>query len=258
MGDRSITIFRCKDSRGNYDYSPQCYLHSLGYDTLNIIKRAKLRGSAPSYSAARFIAQCCEESPGNLGVGVFDSPDKTATYWLDAFTEKRSVENICSYLSHGNNGVFLVDLNSRDIFQFSNFFEGDSDKEAGKARFKLVGRLEDVHYKDDMGIYAQKNLKSAVLDAYEYDPATEVLILTFKTGAKYKYESVPRQIVIDMTYQTSYGKYVNARIKPAYKGVKIEDKKAENQEIDYLKEYAATLAGNLKSLKAAIEKLEAK
>ena len=224
MGDRSITIIRKKDSHGEYEYSPQCYLHSLGYDTVNIILRSNLRGSDVSYSFARFVGQCCKEGPGNLGVGVWESPDKTTTGWLDTHNEKKSIENIVSYLSPGNNGVFLVDLDSREIHQFSDYFEGDSDKDSsGNPRRKLVGKLSDIHYLDDIGVYESRCIGSSMIKSYEYNPDKEILILTFNNDMSYKYVSVPREIFLKFQHAQSYGKFFNEFIKGIYKSEKMEE-----------------------------------
>ena len=272
MGDRVNVTFRTGTSYKDYEYSPVVYLHWQGGNAVNILMRSPLRGSDVGYSCARFIGQACSEAPGNLSVGVYDAPDATVQRWFNAGNDEKAIRNIIDE-GPGNNGHILVDLTSRDIFQYNDYFDGDTKQQEGKPRRELVGKLQDVHYKDDAGVYAQKNLNSSMLDAYNYDVSTQELTLTYKTGAKYKYFNVPRQIVIDMQFALSYGRYVNEHLKPAFKAEKIEDsimekvekeKEAKKKEITSLpldliielKQFAEVTAANSAYIKTLIAKIE--
>ena len=117
----------------------------------------------------------------------------------------------------------MVDLVSREIFQFYEFFVGDSDRESGKPRRKLVGKLSDIHYIDDMGVYKSRHTRSSMIKSYEYNPDKEILVLTFNNDMSYKYASVTRELFLKFQNAQSLGKFFNEFIKGIYKSEKMEE-----------------------------------
>ena len=115
------------------------------------------------------------------------------------------------------------------------------------------------------------DVKSSMISAYKYNPNTEILTLTFRTGVSYKYLDVPRDIMNKFQHADSYGKFINTYVKPAFKGEKIEDgmpekvgkKKEAREEITSLpldlvielKQFAEANAASAAAVKTYIDTL---
>lgn len=110
MGDRAVVIFH--DDGG--EMSPCAYLHSHGSRVEALLRSAlpRMRTGDASYSCARFIGECAMNIGGNLGLGVFNSPETIA--------EVREKE-----FSHGDAGVFLVSVVSWSVIALNGYGFGD-------------------------------------------------------------------------------------------------------------------------------------
>lgn len=97
MGNRAIVVFRDADS-----FSPQVYLHWHGHAVPNLLatwwQHMEGRRGDLAYGAARFVGICHEAIVGNMSLGIFPLPESKVTR-----EELRA-------LSHGDAGVFLVDV----------------------------------------------------------------------------------------------------------------------------------------------------
>ncbi|MDK3075488.1 hypothetical protein QO034_20645 [Sedimentitalea sp. JM2-8] len=102
MGDRALVLFKNQDT-----VSPTVYLHWKGSDVpLFIFQLGKLmadRKNDVSYAAARFIGLAHETIPGNLSLGVMETPVELREAVLG-----NDVEVIADF-SHGDFGVVVVD-----------------------------------------------------------------------------------------------------------------------------------------------------
>ena len=103
MGDRAIVVFK-----GDDEISPAIYLHWHGTNVGEwIAELAKLMGDRKGdvgYAAARFCGICHSHIDGNLSVGLIDDG-------------KRFVDDPKG-MSHGDNGVFIVDCRDFTFKQF--------------------------------------------------------------------------------------------------------------------------------------------
>lgn len=98
MGDRALVVFRSADKT---IVSPTVYLHWSGHAVPELIEKLAVlmndrRDDVP-YACARFIGLCHEHIPGNLSLGVSETP-------LDVYETD-------SY-SHGDAGVVVVDAST--------------------------------------------------------------------------------------------------------------------------------------------------
>jgi len=106
MGDRALVVFH-DDS----EVSPTVYLHWSGGHVQNMLEAAlpRMRKGDVSYSCARFIGVCNEWLSGrNTGFGVFNSPGTLDECKADGY-------------SHGDAGVFLVDVNTWRVEAFNGY-----------------------------------------------------------------------------------------------------------------------------------------
>jgi hypothetical protein len=62
-----------------------------------------------------------------------------------------------------------------------------------------------------------KQLKSSRIKSVEYKDSTEVLIVEFVKGGKYKYYAVPEKIYEELIVSESPGRYFDGLIKPNYR-----------------------------------------
>jgi hypothetical protein len=102
MGDRALILFKNQDT-----VSPTVYLHWNGSDVPLFICRLSIlmadRRNDPSYAAARFIGLAHEDIPGNLSLGVMETPEELRQAVLD------NDANVIADFSHGDSGVVVVD-----------------------------------------------------------------------------------------------------------------------------------------------------
>lgn len=105
MGDRAIVVFRDADS-----VSPGVYLHWDGYRAYDLLRAAapRMRKGDAGYSAARFAGVCHEHIAGNLSLGLLPPPRGTTPDLLADY-------------SHGDAGVFLVDVDTGDITCYGGY-----------------------------------------------------------------------------------------------------------------------------------------
>lgn len=101
MGDRAVVVFT--DDEGE-TYSPGVYLHWNGGQVPDLLKKAlpRMRTGDAGYSAARFCGVAHENIEGALSLGLVDAPERDAG----------SKEFPWAEYSHGDAGVFLVDVNT--------------------------------------------------------------------------------------------------------------------------------------------------
>ena len=117
-------------------------------------------------------------------------------------------------------------------------------------------------------IAAEANVNSSMISAYKYNSDTKTLILTFRTGMRYKYLDVPRDIMIKFQHADSYGKFINEKIKPHFKGERVdgdvkEKKEAAPQKVETLpldlvielKQFAEANAASAAAIKTYIDAL---
>lgn len=100
MGDHALVAFK-----SGSDVSPVVYLHWAGHNVADWIKEAAplLRRGDDSYAAARFCGFCHDKMPNRTtGLGLLAPLDAEALANLES-------------ASHGDAGVFLVDLVSGDV-----------------------------------------------------------------------------------------------------------------------------------------------
>jgi hypothetical protein len=109
MGDRAIVVFTSGEGE-KADYSPGVYVHWSGSAIPEMLKKAapSLRKGDPSYAAARFCGFCHTMLEGSLGLGLFDAP-----------TKEDIADNFQDY-SHGDNGVFIVDIDTGKVVIHDN------------------------------------------------------------------------------------------------------------------------------------------
>lgn len=61
-----------------------------------------------------------------------------------------------------------------------------------------------------------KPLQSSNLAGYDYDPETQALTITFRSGRTYSYGSVPQDVADGLGEASSPGQYFNRHIKDNY------------------------------------------
>lgn len=102
MGDRALVVFKNQDT-----VSPTVYLHWNGSDVPLFIFQLGLlmadRRNDVSYAAARFIGLAHEAIPGNLSLGVRETPDELRQAVIDGDVD------LIEDFSHGDAGVVVVD-----------------------------------------------------------------------------------------------------------------------------------------------------
>jgi lysyl-tRNA synthetase class 2 len=67
-------------------------------------------------------------------------------------------------------------------------------------------------------------MPSTVIRRFDYDPAEQVLIVTFTTGRVYRYVAVPPDVAERFRGAFAKGRYFNARIRDNYEFTEIEPK----------------------------------
>jgi hypothetical protein len=67
---------------------------------------------------------------------------------------------------------------------------------------------------------------SSVLLAVDYEPATETLHVTFRSGAAYSYFHVPRAVYDALLGAPSKGRFFNAEIAPRFPFARAVPKRA--------------------------------
>lgn len=107
MGDRAIVVFRDGD-----DFSPCVYLHWNGMEVPKWLENAvpRMRNGEVGYSAARFCGVCHEKIDGNCALGILPPPKDMQEATSDDF-------------SHGDAGVFIVDVNTWEVRNYNGYGE---------------------------------------------------------------------------------------------------------------------------------------
>ena len=109
MGNRAVIIFHNED---NTEYSPQIYVHWAPANLPDLFKQLTLlmtdRTNDPSYAAARFTGILHNALPGNLSLGLFNLPED--------FQDEAAY--ISTRISHGDEGVFLINTSNFSIRRF--------------------------------------------------------------------------------------------------------------------------------------------
>ncbi len=118
MGDRALIIFR-----DDHDISPTVYLHWEGHAVPDLIEQLSVlmtgRTGDASYAAARFIGLAHEYRPGNVSLGVFETPDEIR----QAIVDDR-LEALEAY-SHGDAGAVLVSTDDFSWHAFGGYLENE-------------------------------------------------------------------------------------------------------------------------------------
>ena len=118
MGQRALVIFvnnktNNEQIKTRWNISPVVYLHWDGDNVMKWIPDLEeLMGDRKGdveYACARFIGIAHEKIDGNLSLGVWNS-DPEMKQW----TEKQWAE-----YSHGDSGIFWVDVNDFTVFNLS-------------------------------------------------------------------------------------------------------------------------------------------
>lgn len=111
MGDRAV--FVCHRSRSKF--SPAVYVHWQGHAAKSLLESAapRMRTGDTSYSAARLCGVIHEQSDGNCGLGLLGPP----TDWTRATSRA---------FSHGDAGVFLIDVDTGLVECFNGYGFDDS------------------------------------------------------------------------------------------------------------------------------------
>lgn len=63
-------------------------------------------------------------------------------------------------------------------------------------------------------------VKSSTINGFSYDPSTQHLEVTFKSGETYSYHNVPAEKYLGWCESESYGKYFHQNIRNQYTTVK--------------------------------------
>ncbi len=111
MGNRAVVVFH--DGK---EFSPCVYLHWGGSEVPTLLAElwalmAGRRGDL-SYSAARFIGVAHAKIPGNLSLGIWNSPVSEPPGDLPKQWREHS---------HGDAGVFVVDCRSGDVVRVGGY-----------------------------------------------------------------------------------------------------------------------------------------
>ena len=108
MGERALVLFR-----GGDRYSPSTYLHWHGHLVGELLADAapSMRHGDESYCCARFVGHCHEQIEGGLSLGVFNTPEDGRPS------------------SHGNAGVFIVDVNTGEVETYGGYGFGSETPE---------------------------------------------------------------------------------------------------------------------------------
>jgi len=65
------------------------------------------------------------------------------------------------------------------------------------------------------------DLNSTHLKSADYDDDSETLLIEFRSGGKYEYEGVPRDVYDGLIDSPTPGDYFRKRIKPEYRGERV-------------------------------------
>jgi hypothetical protein len=123
MGDRVLVTFKktWEDVKGKpvVQYSPALYCHSEGDQMSKHIKAygPNMRKGDTCYSLGRFVGYMHNVTGGDkaqYGLGVLPGPSKA------------DVKNNFKSYSHGDGGVFVVDVDTGDVENFDGY---EADKE---------------------------------------------------------------------------------------------------------------------------------
>lgn len=107
MGNRALVVFKKLYTEHVTEpmlyYSPAVYVHWHGGQIREWLEEAapQLRKGDPGYAAARFCGFCHQKIPGLLSLGLFNGPSPGKEDWPE--------------YSHGDEGVFLVDVDSGEV-----------------------------------------------------------------------------------------------------------------------------------------------
>ncbi len=66
-------------------------------------------------------------------------------------------------------------------------------------------------------------IKSSTIDAYDYDPASQVMTVQFKSGGTYTYHGVPPEAHADFLAADSKGSFLQRHIRGRYDHKKVTD-----------------------------------
>ena len=108
MGDRALVVFTDRDES---EFSPAAYLHwGGGAAVVEMLQKAvpRMRNGDVGYSCARFIGVCHEDMDGNCSLGCFNGPKDLAKAKSKDF-------------SHGDAGVFLVNVGTWEVKSFNGY-----------------------------------------------------------------------------------------------------------------------------------------
>lgn len=161
MGDRAVIVFKSAD-----DLSPAVYLHSKGSQVQYLLEEAlpTMRTADVDYSCARFIGVCHDNMRGNHGLGVFNTPellltaeeaqalddehgagtqerDNAMRKLMDDYRQ-RAIKHIKSDdYSHGDAGVFLVDVDTWLVECYNGYGLEDGEGHCSKEPLQLNAEL---------------------------------------------------------------------------------------------------------------------
>lgn len=136
MGDRALVIFANDQGQS---VSPTVYLHWSGSAVPDLIEKLSVvmgtRKGDVSYACARFAAIACDDNPGNLSVGVLQTPQEVtiAASYIASFPDAAggvALDNSRKVLrkySHGDAGVILVNVSDFTWQAFGGYLAENID-----------------------------------------------------------------------------------------------------------------------------------
>lgn len=117
MGQRALVVFvnnKITEKKITFNMSPTIYLHWDGDNVMKWIPDLEElmsdRKGDVEYAAARFIGIAHERIHGNLSLGVWNNDSEEMKNWDESDWAK---------YSHGDNGVFWVDVTDFTVFNLS-------------------------------------------------------------------------------------------------------------------------------------------
>ncbi|MDQ1281603.1 MAG: hypothetical protein QG670_2868 [Thermoproteota archaeon] len=235
MGNRSITYF----TDGKY-FSPGIYTQWNGGRIGFYLKNAMLRSGSVEGSAARFIAECCKQMPGNLSVYLYGDPSLKIQKALLNLDSQKNLNTLYED-GPGDNGTYRVMCEqdgSFTIHQISKYFEGRKTRKhfntleaptpeyTDKVECRFVTTLPAR--KDSDGIHARKlpkqEVKSTLIKSIAVSSKGN-LIINFHSNDSYRYYGISDFVISCLIEAVSKGEYFNDHIKGRYPSKKIKGTK---------------------------------
>ena len=239
MGNRSTVYFW----DGKNDFSSGVYQQWNGGRCWWQLKHSKLRAGSPDGCVARYAAECCKRTPGNLSVYVFPPPSKKIQNALKDLTKQKNLDKIWD-TGPLDNGTYLVNVNSNPIriWQISKYFENRTTrKDFTSMDFSKSEYLDKVECRelpslpsppDDSGFppkrMPKKEVQSSTIKSIGVSQKHNLLV-EFRSGSVYRYYKLKQYTVESFLEAESKGKFLNRRIKGCYPYKLVSKPKKEKE-----------------------------